>query len=262
VWGGNGPSEALDTGGRYNPVTDAWTPTSTAGAVPTARTEHAAVWTGSEMIVWSGCTGGLGCLTFLTTGGRYDPGSDTWTPTSTADTPQGRHLHTAVWTGSEMFVWGGEGDVVNIFNDGGRYDPAADSWTPMSTLDAPEARVLHTAVWTGSDMVVFGGCRGSSCPNPQIELGGGARYHADTDTWTATNPVGAPGARYAHTAVWTGSEMIVQSGCVDNECSFQTASGGRYEPVSDSWTATQTAGAPSRGGHTAVWIGTKMMSAL
>jgi hypothetical protein len=38
--------------------------------------------------------------------GASDPQcSDEWTATSTA-TPWGRNLHTAVWTGSEMIVWG------------------------------------------------------------------------------------------------------------------------------------------------------------
>src|SRR5437773_6191677 len=33
---------------------------------------------------------------------------DTWTPTSTTNAPAGRYEHTAVWTGSEMIVWGGD----------------------------------------------------------------------------------------------------------------------------------------------------------
>ena len=32
------------------------------------------------------------------------------------------------------------------------------------------------------------------------------------DTWTATSLTNAPSARYDHTAVWTGSEMIVWGG--------------------------------------------------
>ena len=36
-------------------------------------------------------------------------------------------VHTAVWTGSEMIVWGGTG--ANYFNTGGRYNPNTDSWT-------------------------------------------------------------------------------------------------------------------------------------
>jgi hypothetical protein len=45
---------------------------------------------------------------------------DTWTPTSTTNAPTARGGHTAVWTGSEMIIWGGTSD-----STGGRYNPEA-----------------------------------------------------------------------------------------------------------------------------------------
>ena len=51
VWGGQGSSHNILTGGRYDAATDSWTPTSTASAPEPGQT---AVWTGSEMIVWGG----------------------------------------------------------------------------------------------------------------------------------------------------------------------------------------------------------------
>ena len=124
-------------------VDDTWTPTP---APPDPRVGHTAVWTGSEMIVWGG---GSGVPTFFNTGGRYDPATDSWRPTSTLNAPSARSSHTAVWTGSEMIVWGGSTGVAIFFNTGGRYDPATDSWRPTSTLNAPSARSGHSAVWTG-----------------------------------------------------------------------------------------------------------------
>ena len=44
---------------------------------------------------------------YLNTGGRYNPSTDSWTATSTTNAPTARVTHTAVWTGSEMIVWGG-----------------------------------------------------------------------------------------------------------------------------------------------------------
>jgi len=45
VWGGSHTYDSnLNTGGRYDPVTDTWTATSTVGA-PLARSYHTAVWT-------------------------------------------------------------------------------------------------------------------------------------------------------------------------------------------------------------------------
>ncbi len=81
---------------------------------------------------------------------------DTWTATSTTNPPAGRYRHTAVWTGSEMIVWGGE-DSFDRLNTGGRYNPSTDSWTATSTTNAPAGRSRHTAVWTGSEMIVWGG---------------------------------------------------------------------------------------------------------
>ena len=50
----------------------------------------------------------------------------------------GDTYHTAVWTGSEMIVWGGVRP--GLLNTGGRYDPGTDSWTATSTTNAPSAR--------------------------------------------------------------------------------------------------------------------------
>ena len=73
------------------------------------------------MIVWGGYNAG----SYFNTGGRYDPGTNTWTATGTTNAPTGREHPTAVWTGSEMIVWGGLGNVIGgVFNTGGRYNPA------------------------------------------------------------------------------------------------------------------------------------------
>ena len=80
---------------------------------------------------------------------------ETWTTISTTNAPAPRASHTAVWTGSEMIVWGGYGGT--YLNTGGRYDPSTDSWTAISTINAPTPRGGNTAVWTGSEMIVWGG---------------------------------------------------------------------------------------------------------
>jgi len=87
------------------------------------------------MIVW----GGLyydGSYHYLNTGGRYNPSTDSWTATSTTSAPAGRYEHTAVWTGSQMIVWGGFNG--SYLNTGGRYNPG----TTVGQLPAPPARPL------------------------------------------------------------------------------------------------------------------------
>jgi hypothetical protein len=216
VWGGEDSSGLLNTGGRYNPVTDSWTATSIINA-PTAREFSTTVWSNREMIVWGGhdSTGHI-----LNTGGRYNPLMDSWT--ATAMPPHalpGRYLHTAVWAGSEMIIW--DGYNLGDLDSGGRYNPITDSWTATTTTNAPNDRYQHTAVWTGSEMIVWAGF-----DHGVGDLNTGGRYNPRTDSWTATTTTNAPSARVAHTAVWTGSEMIVWGGTNDNFVPLKT--GGRY----------------------------------
>ena len=74
IWGGTDDAE-LATGGRYDPLTDSWSITSSTGA-PAARRQHTAVWTGGAMIIWGGNDG-----SYLATGGLYDPAADAWAAT-------------------------------------------------------------------------------------------------------------------------------------------------------------------------------------
>ncbi len=232
-----------------------WNQPGTSGA-PAARSGHTAVWTGSEMIVWGGL-GGDGSSRF-NDGGRYNPTANSWS-TLPGTTLAGRSKHTAVWTGSEMIVWGGHtigGNLSNDLNDGGRYNPVGNSWTNVTTSSAPAARNSHTAVWTGSEMIVWGGFW-SAINGSSGYLNDGGRYNPVGNSWTNVPTSGAPAARDTHTAVWTGSEMIVWGG--QNNGSYFN-NGGRYNPVGNSWSLVPTTGAPAmRAYHTAVWAGSEMI---
>lgn len=246
TWGGHNDTSYLNTGGRYAPAIDTWTPTSTGTNCPASRQYHTVVWTGSEMIIWGGYGNG-----FFTAGGRYNPFADTWTPTSTGtNCPSGRWGHTAIWTGAQMIVWGG-----NV-NTGGRYDPSSDTWMQTSTgTYCPSARQGATGVWTGTGMVIWGGCYWDGY---YTYLNTGGLYNPLTDTWTPTSTgANCPWARANHTAVWTGSEMVVWGGWVSGYAN----TGGVYNPSTDRWTQTSTgANCPSaREYHTAVWTGTEMI---
>ena len=210
-------SRSSNTGGRYNPVANNWTNTSTTNA-PDGRLLHSAVWTGSEMIVWGG--GGHGPGDDLNTGGRYNPVTDGWTTTTTDNVPTARDWHTAVWTGSEMIVWGGDA--------GGRLITVAPQ-APPSTHKSRDGVRGSTPTPTPTP---------TATPIPSH--GTGATYDPSTDNWTATSTSNAPSARGSHTAIWTGSEMIVWGG-FDGIVHLKT--GGRYNPATNSWTATNTTNA-------------------
>src|SRR5206468_8621563 len=120
---------------------DQWGATTTANA-PLARDGHTAVWTGSEMIIWGGLFYDGNTLHYLNTGGRYNPSTDSWIATGMTNAPTPRSDHRAVWTGSEMIVWGGHfyDGTLHYLNTGGSYDPMTDTWTDTSTNNEPTGR--------------------------------------------------------------------------------------------------------------------------
>ncbi len=120
VWGGaieSDPAVVVQTGDRYDPITDEWREIPTAGA-PSAREGFPWVWTGTRLVVWGG-EGGSG---MLNTGGLFDPRQSIWSATPIdGNTPSPRGAsHTAVWTGTEMLIWGGADDNWTALDDGGR----------------------------------------------------------------------------------------------------------------------------------------------
>jgi len=136
-------------------------------------------------------------------------------------------------------------------NTGGRYDLNTDSWIPTSTANAPAGRDSHRAVWTGNEMIVWGGFD---------EVVGysnaGGRYNPSANSWTATSTTNAPSGRAGRSVIWTGNEMIVWGGLFyDGDYHFLNT-GEKYDPSSNSWTATSTTDAPSpRDLQAAVWTG-------
>jgi N-acetylneuraminic acid mutarotase len=205
------------------------------------------------MIVWGGDNGNA---IARNSGGRFNPATDTWTATAIAGAPPARLSHTAVWTGTEMIVWGGLSGAFSFqtLGDGARYNPQTDTWSPITTVGAPNARFDHTAVWTGTEMIIWGG---SSCTGCNGEVATGARYNPVTDTWVPTSATAAPSARDKHTTVWTGSSMIVWGGQNDTTL---LDTGGIYDPVSDAWSSTNPTGAPiPRSEHAAAWTGSSMV---
>ena len=83
-----------------------------------------------------------------------------------------------------------------------------DTWSGIPTSGQPSAREGQTTVWTGTEMIVWGGY--DDHPSP---LRSGGRLNLATGSWLPTSDGGgSPAARYYHTAVWTGTEMIVWGG--------------------------------------------------
>jgi hypothetical protein len=208
VWPGgtNGGS----SGFRFDPDANTWRPMSAVGA-PVGNHDASVVWTGKALIVWGGykllyytddgdsCTSARGAM--------YDPATDHWRPMTETGAPHPRNLHSAVWTGTEMFVWGGS---VRGPNSAG-YDPLKDTWTGISEQGAPAPNLLP-ALYHLADASGPGRLIGLAGDNAQGTLEGGV-YDIASDTWLpmAPFPSGMTDLTITLplTTVWTGKEMIV-----------------------------------------------------
>ncbi len=114
--------------------------------------------------------------------------------------------------------------------------------------------VTGTGFINGISVSIGGASCSSVVVNSPTQLTCTTSSHASLgEAWTVTTTSNAPARRSAHTAVWTGSKMIIFGGPA-------MTTGGQYDPVTDSWTSTATSSAPSsRYFFPAIWTGTKMI---
>ena len=257
VWGGGSEHQFYNDGGIYDLARDEWKEMSLTDA-PSGRWGHAAVWTGREMIVWGGRSR-FAPAENHDDGAIYNPVTDRWRPMRRDGAPSPRSQMAAVWTGSELLVWGGMGDGGECPVSGGSYNPSTDTWTPLPLEHAPEGRLEPAFVWTGRELIVWGGLLAGG--QRSAETGG--RYAADSRAWRALPKQGAPPAARGTAAVWTGQEMIVWSGShLDGESPVNVGmrTGGRYNPATDAWRPMTLTGAPhGRVNHGVAWTGSELV---
>ncbi len=162
-----------------------------------------------------------------------------------------RWSHTAVWTGTEMLVWGGWALTdPRHFNDGAAYDPCADAWRALP--DAPiDGRKGQVAVWTGAEMIVWGGSVGVTT------YADGAAYDPVTDNWRviSESPLDS---RTGHVAAWTGSEVIIWGGNRIRD-GWPQVEGAAYDPATDLWRELPPSPLPPPAGVT-LWTGTEVIA--
>jgi hypothetical protein len=160
-----------------------------------------------------------------------------------------------------MIIWGGHRSVFAIpsptkshYGNGARYLPASDTWIALPQTGAPTPRSNMGAVWTGTDFMVWGGADfdGSGGGANQRT---GARYNLASNTWTATSTNAAPSARNSLDAFWDGTHVIFWGGVTGGN---GVSSGGRYDPLTDSWTPIASGGF-AYSGQAAVWTGLQML---
>jgi hypothetical protein len=114
TWQAIGGFNYFDNGGRYNPNTNSWSSFyDYANNVNASRMFHSAVWTGTEMAVFSGYNG-----TTTDSGYRiYNPSTGNWRTLSNISGFANSGFHTSVWTGSEFYIFGGEATNATFYNN-------------------------------------------------------------------------------------------------------------------------------------------------
>jgi len=85
-------------------------------------------WTGSTMLLWGGFIpmSPYPGSTATNMGAVFNPAAKTWYATSLAGAPTARSYASAIWTGSEMILWGGSETTelgTKVTNAGARYQP-------------------------------------------------------------------------------------------------------------------------------------------
>jgi hypothetical protein len=224
------------------PCTWTWDRISCTGdGCPAGTINHAAVWMDGygSMLVFGG---GPSHSDFAS---LYNPIIDEWRRTTTISLEG--EIYKAVWTGSLVIVWGGDGVV---------YNPITDNAYRIAAYGESSVYRLFSMVWTGSEMIVWGGTDGSLRGTNY-----GARYNPTTDSWNPTAiTTETPSSRFAHSAVWNGDEMIVWGGAVD-EVFLGLNNGSSYNPITDSWLSVGLTGEcpTERLYHSAIWTGNEMV---
>ena len=232
IWG-NTESLATTDGALYDPAVGGWRTMPSAPIGP--RWGYSLTWTGAEAIVFGGVDTASGDA--MADGAAFNPNTDMWRRLPAAPiTP--RRGHIAAWTGRELVVFGGlsaQGGVP--VNDGAAYDPSSGRWRvlPASPLGP---RLPGTAVWTGSELVLWGG---TACAPVGDQLScsvfaaDGASLDPQQLTWRVIAP-GPLGPRTGQVSAWTGSDLIIWGGQVQQPDGLTGLSDGAiYEPSTDTW---------------------------
>lgn len=139
------------------------------------------VWDGRELLELGGTAAGRLGGAPADNGAAYDPVRKRWRRVASAPAVVMPAGAAAVWTGRQVFVFGGPTLPNERATDvAGLYNPATNRWTvtskaPVGPFNAP------TAVWTGTRVILAGITRGY----PRLEV---ASYDPATDIWTSLQP--------------------------------------------------------------------------
>lgn len=254
VWGGGDPGGTTDyqDGAAYDLLGRVWTKLSSAGATPPAERAPGGWNASGQLLFWGGWTKSqvpvAGAFVYTLAGGS-------WSKASTNNDP-GALLYAATgWSGTKLYVDGGQPNGAGRTDHCYEYTQAADSWTTLP--NGPNQRYGAFGTWDGQAFVVWGGTDGTNVMNDGQYFSG--------NTWTHMSTSGAPTARWApvRQSGWSAriadGKTLILGGSGSSPGSFMT-DGAIYNRTSDSWTPVQSW--PSSEDHewgVGVWTGSEFV---
>jgi hypothetical protein len=206
---------------------------------------NAAVWTGSELVLWRGAEAGRNL-----DGSVYQPETKRWREVTPGPLPS-RVASAVIWSGREVLVWGGLAAGGHPVGDGAAYDPRLDRWRAMAPAPL-DARVPLVAAWTGSEFLVAGARSGG-------RLTEAAAWDPETDRWRALAPI--PVGLTDAIGAWTGQELILFGGVSSPGhpgAAYARLRGAAYNPVTDRWRVLSTSPLPAPV-FSGVWTGSQLV---
>lgn len=173
--GGSSCSGSSTNSFAYNPTTDQWD--TGIASMTTSRALHSAAASSTRLYVFGGladCANGTSALGGLE---EYDPDNNTWSPITATGTPPVRYASPLVWTGTNLFVYGGSNNTIAFMNTGGRLDPNGPTWFDASCA-LPSCERANGMAFVWNNVVHRWGGNGGNSPPP-------LQYDLITKAWTA-----------------------------------------------------------------------------
>jgi hypothetical protein len=178
----------------------------------------------------------------------YDPATNTWTlVTATTNAPSPRWGATAVWTGTQILVFGGRATTSGpALMDGASYDPATQQWSPIAPGLAGH---VHAVGGASSSQAVFWGGWGATTTTL---VAGAERYNIGTNSWQPASIIGTvPGPLQDPAWAFTGTNLYVFGGSMGG--TTRTNQAWSYSLTTNSWTTLASAGTTVRSGSFGAW---------
>jgi hypothetical protein len=244
VWAGNSPDGPAG-GAVYDPRSDTWRrlPKGPLGV----REGYVSAWTGRELLIFGGHTGGLA----TPTAAAVNPRTGSWRRLQALNAVKGLAVaNGAVWDGREAFVsgnlYGSRGQVIRAILFA--FDPKADKLRRIDLAKAPidlkQRSQLSPIAWTGAEIVFSTGAETSSQSIVVV------RYNPTTGRWKKARATPCTGSTQV---AWIGDRLVAACGTNGLEI---------YTPRTDSWHTIKNGRSPlnSHGDSAIAWTGTDLIA--